>query len=228
MVTSRVPGTAFVRSASSSSDDNDTDADAIFDGYDSTRSLLPTGEQQASAMLPSAGEKNASTKHPDGQGIADATESRGAGFNDSVESDTRDRVGTKPLERRTATEQGKKYDSRPASENSSIAGIEKRSAHVGGNASEKAKVARSAAAASEVLPKHKLSGGNDRSRKWTGSREKVLTRLYEGNSFGEMALIYDEPRNATVRATTKVRIITPFVDGRNLFSIFAPLVVLGQ
>ncbi|CAM9866108.1 unnamed protein product, partial [Hapterophycus canaliculatus] len=34
--------------------------------------------------------------------------------------------------------------------------------------------------------------------------EIVLTRLYEGNCFGEMALIYDEPRNASVRALTKV------------------------
>lgn len=32
--------------------------------------------------------------------------------------------------------------------------------------------------------------------------EKILTRLYEGHCFGEMALIYDEPRNASVRATT--------------------------
>lgn len=36
--------------------------------------------------------------------------------------------------------------------------------------------------------------------------EKLLTRLYEGHSFGEMALIYDEPRNASVRATTEVRV----------------------
>lgn len=36
--------------------------------------------------------------------------------------------------------------------------------------------------------------------------ETVLTRLYEGHSFGEMALIYGEPRNASVRATTEVRV----------------------
>lgn len=36
-------------------------------------------------------------------------------------------------------------------------------------------------------------------------RELPLTRLYEGTFFGEMALIYDEPRNANVRAATKVR-----------------------
>ena len=40
--------------------------------------------------------------------------------------------------------------------------------------------------------------------------EKVLTRLYEGNTFGERALIYDEPRIATVRAVTEVR---SFVSG---------------
>lgn len=34
--------------------------------------------------------------------------------------------------------------------------------------------------------------------------ERILTRLYKGNCFGEMALIYDEPRNASVRALTKV------------------------
>lgn len=35
-------------------------------------------------------------------------------------------------------------------------------------------------------------------------QEIFLTHLYEGNCFGEMALIYDEPRNATVRAVTEV------------------------
>lgn len=48
-------------------------------------------------------------------------------------------------------------------------------------------------------------GGRGR---WSGidslPTEKVLTRLYEGNCFGEMALIYDEPRNASVRAKTEV------------------------
>lgn len=47
---------------------------------------------------------------------------------------------------------------------------------------------------------------NDRERIWSGvdtpPTERVLTRLYEGHCFGEMALIYDEPRNATVQATT--------------------------
>lgn len=47
---------------------------------------------------------------------------------------------------------------------------------------------------------------NDRERTWSGvdtpPTERVLTRLYEGHCFGEMALIYDEPRNATVQATT--------------------------
>lgn len=38
------------------------------------------------------------------------------------------------------------------------------------------------------------------------SGEVFLTRLYEGTSFGEMALIYDEPRNANIRATTKVEL----------------------
>lgn len=36
------------------------------------------------------------------------------------------------------------------------------------------------------------------------SEEISLTRLYEGTFFGEMALIYDEPRNANIRAATKV------------------------
>eukprot|EP00752_Nemacystus_decipiens_P001573 g1534.t1 len=48
-------------------------------------------------------------------------------------------------------------------------------------------------------------GGRGR---WSGidstHTEKVLTRLYEGHSFGEMSLIYDEPRNASVRAVTEV------------------------
>ncbi|CAM9201076.1 unnamed protein product, partial [Ectocarpus fasciculatus] len=51
-----------------------------------------------------------------------------------------------------------------------------------------------------------LAGWSD--REWScidcPPTERVLTRLYEGNSFGEMALIYDEPRNASVRATTEV------------------------
>lgn len=49
-------------------------------------------------------------------------------------------------------------------------------------------------------------GPNDRRRRWSGvdtpPTERVLTRLYEGHCFGEMALIYDEPRNASVQATT--------------------------
>ncbi|CAM9524304.1 unnamed protein product, partial [Ectocarpus sp. 8 AP-2014] len=51
-----------------------------------------------------------------------------------------------------------------------------------------------------------LPGWSDREWSCVGSppTERVLTRLYEGNSFGEMALIYDEPRNASVRATTEV------------------------
>lgn len=38
------------------------------------------------------------------------------------------------------------------------------------------------------------------------TRETTLTRLYEGNVFGEIALLYNEPRNANVRAITKVRV----------------------
>ncbi|CAB1110112.1 unnamed protein product [Ectocarpus sp. CCAP 1310/34] len=51
-----------------------------------------------------------------------------------------------------------------------------------------------------------LAGWSDREWSCIDSppTERVLTRLYEGNSFGEMALIYDEPRNASVRATTEV------------------------
>lgn len=48
-------------------------------------------------------------------------------------------------------------------------------------------------------------GGQGR---WSGidslPTEKVLTRLYEGHCFGEMSLIYGEPRNASVRAVTEV------------------------
>lgn len=56
-------------------------------------------------------------------------------------------------------------------------------------------------------PQNEFQERNGR-RRWSGidslPTEKVLTRLYEGNCFGEMALIYDEPRNASVRALTKV------------------------
>ena len=38
----------------------------------------------------------------------------------------------------------------------------------------------------------------------TNAGEQVLTRLYEGNTFGEMALVYDEPRTSTVHAVTEV------------------------
>lgn len=54
-------------------------------------------------------------------------------------------------------------------------------------------------------PGFQEQGGRGR---WSGidslPTEKVLTRLYEGNCFGEMSLIYDEPRNASVRAMTEV------------------------
>ena len=44
--------------------------------------------------------------------------------------------------------------------------------------------------------------------RYTG--EITLTRLYEGTFFGEMALIYDEPRNANIRAATKVELSCMF------------------
>ena len=63
--------------------------------------------------------------------------------------------------------------------------------------------------ASEGDPASRFHRHDQRNReRWSGidsiPTEKVLTRLYEGNCFGEMALIYDEPRNASVRATTEV------------------------
>lgn len=61
-------------------------------------------------------------------------------------------------------------------------------------------------ATSHSTSQPELSGWSDREWSCMDSppTERVLTRLYEGNSFGEMALIYDEPRNASVRATTDV------------------------
>lgn len=41
-------------------------------------------------------------------------------------------------------------------------------------------------------------------RSSTVNGERILARLHEGNDFGEMALVYDEPRNANVRAVTEV------------------------
>ncbi|CAM9728013.1 unnamed protein product, partial [Chrysoparadoxa australica] len=37
--------------------------------------------------------------------------------------------------------------------------------------------------------------------------QKVLVQMYEGHYFGELALIYDEPRNASVRSLTSVSCI---------------------
>lgn len=34
---------------------------------------------------------------------------------------------------------------------------------------------------------------------------KLLVQMFEGHYFGELALIYGEPRNASVRATEEVR-----------------------
>jgi putative YpdA family bacillithiol system oxidoreductase len=42
--------------------------------------------------------------------------------------------------------------------------------------------------------------------KWMGDRERVLAYLRDGTYFGEMALIRDEPRAATVTALTKVEV----------------------
>ena len=35
-------------------------------------------------------------------------------------------------------------------------------------------------------------------------RTKLLVQMFEGHYFGELALIYGEPRNASVRATEEV------------------------
>lgn len=34
-------------------------------------------------------------------------------------------------------------------------------------------------------------------------KEKLLVQMFEGHYFGELALIYGEPRNASVRATVE-------------------------
>ncbi|MBI3326314.1 MAG: NAD(P)-binding domain-containing protein [Nitrospinae bacterium] len=41
---------------------------------------------------------------------------------------------------------------------------------------------------------------------WMGDRERVLAYLRDGTCFGEMALIRNEPRNATITALTKVEV----------------------
>ncbi|MBI3328159.1 MAG: cyclic nucleotide-binding domain-containing protein, partial [Nitrospinae bacterium] len=41
---------------------------------------------------------------------------------------------------------------------------------------------------------------------WMGDRERVLAYLRDGTPFGEMALIRNEPRNATITALTKVEV----------------------
>ncbi|CAM9700356.1 unnamed protein product, partial [Hapterophycus canaliculatus] len=38
-------------------------------------------------------------------------------------------------------------------------------------------------------------------------RTRVLVQMFEGHYFGELALIYGEPRNASVRATEEARIV---------------------
>lgn len=57
------------------------------------------------------------------------------------------------------------------------------------------------------LPVESVRGGSamELSTGEVGVSERLLTHLYEGHSFGEMALIYNEPRNASVQATTEVR-----------------------
>lgn len=37
-------------------------------------------------------------------------------------------------------------------------------------------------------------------------RTRVLVQMFEGHYFGELALIYGEPRNASVRATEEARV----------------------
>lgn len=38
-------------------------------------------------------------------------------------------------------------------------------------------------------------------------RTRVLVQMFDGHYFGELALIYGEPRNASVRATEEARIV---------------------
>lgn len=42
-------------------------------------------------------------------------------------------------------------------------------------------------------------------------RTKLLVQMFEGHYFGELALIYGEPRNASVRATEEVSAATAHV-----------------
>ena len=37
--------------------------------------------------------------------------------------------------------------------------------------------------------------------------EKVVVQMFDGHYFGELALIYGEPRNASVRANGEVRMV---------------------
>ncbi len=51
-----------------------------------------------------------------------------------------------------------------------------------------------------------IRNGTVKISKWIGDRERVLAYLRDGTYFGEMALISNEPRSATITALTKVEV----------------------
>ncbi len=61
-------------------------------------------------------------------------------------------------------------------------------------------------------------------RRTEGGAEEILARLGAGECFGEMALVSDNPRNATARSTTAVNLLTVDRAGFDaLFSHYPPL-----
>jgi ATP-binding cassette subfamily B protein len=56
----------------------------------------------------------------------------------------------------------------------------------------------------------------------TGGRQRLLAVLWSGDHFGEMALLYDMPRTATVRARTPVQLYSLSKEGFNTLLATVP------